>query len=262
MKTPNLLSLESDLSYALEREELTLYYQPQISLKTGEIVGSEALARWYHPVRGLISPVKFIPIAEETGLIDLIGQWVLKTACQQMKVWNQSFQSSLRVTVNLSTRQLNQIQLREQIMEILVTTGLNPKDLELEVTESSLVQDCDLAARRLKALKNLGLQVAIDDFGTGYSSFSYLQQFPFDTLKIDQIFIRDLPNQIKNAAITDAMISMAHQMNLKVIAEGVETQEELHFLKEHHCDEIQGFLFSKPLPKEEFEKLVASGKKM
>jgi diguanylate cyclase len=262
MKTPNLLSLETDLSYALEREELTLYYQPQVSLKTGEIVGCEALARWYHPVRGLISPVKFIPIAEETGLIDLIGQWVLKTACQQMKIWNQSFQSSLRVTVNLSTRQLNQIQFREQIMEILVTTGLNPKDLELEITESSLVQDSDLAARRLKALKNLGLQLAIDDFGTGYSSFSYLRQFPFDTLKIDQIFIRDLPNQIKNVAITDAMISMAHQMNLKVIAEGVETQEELHFLKEHHCDEIQGFLFSKPLPKEEFEKLVARGKKI
>ncbi len=262
MKTPNLLSLETDFSYALEREELTLYYQPQVSLKTGEIVGCEALARWYHPVRGLVSPVKFILIAEETGLIESMGRWVLKTACQQIKKWNESFNRKLRVTVNLSTRQLNQIQLREEIMEILVTTGLNPKDLELEVTESSLVQDPDLAARRLKALKNLGLQLAIDDFGTGYSSFSYLQQFPFDTLKIDQIFIRDLPNQIKNAAITDAMISMAHQMNLKVIAEGVETPEELHFLKEHQCDEIQGFLFSKPLPKEEFEKLVASRKKM
>ena len=254
------LALQTTLRYALERGELQLYYQPQVNLQTGQIVGAEALLRWHHPERGLVSPDKFIPLAEETGLIISIGEWVLHTACKQTKAWQTAGFSSLRVAVNLSSRQFSQIDLRHQLVQILMETGLDPKYIELELTESMLVQNTEVAIRRLNALKALGVEIAIDDFGTGYSSLSYLQQFPFDILKIDRCFIRNITENSNNAAITKAIIEMAKSLNLKLIAEGVETEAELSFVCKHKCDGMQGYLFSRPVPAHEFEQLLTSGK--
>jgi diguanylate cyclase (GGDEF)-like protein len=254
------LALQTALRYALERGELQLYYQPQVNLQTGQIVGAEALLRWHHPERGLVSPDKFIPLAEETGLIISIGEWVLHTACKQTKVWQNAGFSSLRVAVNLSSRQFSQIDLRHQLVQILMETGLDPKYIELELTESMLVQNTEVAIRRLNALKALGVEIAIDDFGTGYSSLSYLQQFPFDILKIDRCFIRNITENSNNAAITKAIIEMAKSLSLKLIAEGVETEAELSFVCKHKCDGMQGYLFSRPVPAHEFEQLLTSGK--
>ncbi len=254
------LALQTALRYALERGELQLYYQPQVNLQTGQIVGAEALLRWQHPERGLVSPDKFIPLAEETGLIISIGEWVLHTACEQTKAWQNAGFSSLRVAVNLSSRQFSQIDLRHQLVQILMETGLDPKYIELELTESMLVQNTEVAIRRLNALKALGVEIAIDDFGTGYSSLSYLQQFPFDILKIDRCFIRNITENSNNAAITKAIIEMAKTLNLKLIAEGVETEAELSFVCKHKCDGMQGYLFSRPVPAHEFEQLLTSGK--
>ena len=256
------LVLQSSLRYALERQELVVYYQPQVNLQTGEIVGAEALVRWQHPERGLVSPDKFIPIAEETGLIVPIGQWVLHTACQQVKLWQTEGFPSLRVAVNLSSRQFSQIDLRHQLVQILIATGLDPKYIELELTESMLVQNTEVAIRRLNALKALGVTIAIDDFGTGYSSLSYLQQFPFDILKIDRCFIRNITENANNAAITKAIIEMAKSLNLKLIAEGVETEAELSFVCQHQCDGMQGYLFSRPIPAPEFHQLLMAGKRL
>ncbi|HEY9649362.1 MAG TPA: EAL domain-containing protein [Coleofasciculaceae cyanobacterium] len=256
------LALQSSLRYALERQELRVFYQPQVNLNTGEIVGSEALVRWQHPERGLVAPDKFIPIAEETGLIVSIGEWVLKTACEQTKIWQNSGFSDLRVAINLSSRQFTQIDLRKQLVQILMTTGLDPEYIELELTESMLVQNTEVAIRRLNALKSLGVKIAIDDFGTGYSSLSYLQQFPFDILKIDRCFIRNITSDSNNAAITKAIIEMAKTLNLKLMAEGVETESELSFVRQHHCDGMQGYLFSRPVPAHEFGQLLASGKRL
>jgi len=250
-------ALEADLHLALERKQLQVYYQPQISTQTGKIVGAEALLRWHHPERGFISPAIFIPLAEKSDLIVSIGEWVLSTACRQTKAWHTDKIGHLQIAVNLSGRQFDQLNLRQRLEPILTDTGLDPKYLKLELTESILVQNADLALRQLNSLKALGVQIAIDDFGTGYSSLRYLQQFPFDILKIDQCFIRQL-NNAKTIAITIAIIQMAHSLHLKVIAEGVETEAELAFLREHNCDEIQGYLFSRPLPVAEFEKLLAS----
>ncbi|MGE5658526.1 MAG: putative bifunctional diguanylate cyclase/phosphodiesterase [Actinomycetota bacterium] len=260
--TTDQLALEVDLRRALDREEFQLHYQPQVELKTGRIVSAEALLRWHHSERGIVSPAKFIPIAEETGLIESIGEWVLNTACQQIKAWQSAGLTSLRVAVNLSGRQFNQIDIRQRLVRILMDKGIGPEFIELELTESILVENVEVAIRRLKAFKDIGLKIAIDDFGTGYSSLSYLQQFPFDILKIDQCFVRDINKNAKNTAITAAIIQMAHQMNIKAIAEGVETEAELNFLREHHCDAIQGYLFSRPLPTVEFEKLVGSGRRL
>ncbi|HEY9872303.1 MAG TPA: EAL domain-containing protein, partial [Candidatus Obscuribacterales bacterium] len=250
-------ALEADLHLALERKQLQVYYQPQISTQTGKIVGAEALLRWHHPERGFISPAIFIPLAEKSDLIVSIGEWVFSTACRQTKAWHTDKIGHLQIAVNLSGRQFDQLNLRQRLEPILTDTGLDPKYLKLELTESILVQNADLALRQLNSLKALGVQIAIDDFGTGYSSLRYLQQFPFDILKIDQCFIRQL-NNAKTIAITIAIIQMAHSLHLKVIAEGVETEAELAFLREHNCDEIQGYLFSRPLPVAEFEKLLAS----
>ncbi|HEY9612052.1 putative bifunctional diguanylate cyclase/phosphodiesterase [Allocoleopsis sp.] len=254
------LALQSSLRHALERQELLVYYQPQVNLKTGKIVGTEALVRWQHPERGLVSPDKFIPIAEETGLIVPIGEWVLKTACQQTKIWQDAGFRGLRVAVNLSSRQFSQIDLRHQLVAILMETGLDPKYIELELTESMLVQNTEVAIRRLNALKSLGVEIAIDDFGTGYSSLSYLQQFPFDILKIDRCFIRNITENPSNSAITKAIIEMAKTLNLKLVAEGVETESELSFVCQHQCDGMQGYLFSRPLPAHEFQQLLISNK--
>jgi diguanylate cyclase len=256
------LILQSELRHALEREELQVYYQPQVSLQTGEIIGAEALVRWLHPERGLVSPDKFIPIAEETGLIIPIGEWVLQTACKQTKLWQNSGFASLQVSVNLSSRQFSQIDLRKQLVQILMQTGLDPTYIELELTESMLVQNTEVAIRRLNALKSLGVKIAIDDFGTGYSSLSYLQQFPFDILKIDRCFIQNITENPNNAAITKAIIEMAKSLNLKLIAEGVETTEELSFICRHGCDAMQGYLFSRPLPIHEFSQLLKRGKRL
>ena len=256
------LALQTTLRHALEREELLVYYQPQVDLKTGQIIGAEALVRWQNPDRGLVSPDKFIPIAEETGLIIPIGEWVLHTACKQTKLWQTAGFPSLRVAVNLSSRQFSQIDLRKQLVQILMETGLDPKNIELELTESMLVQNTEVAIRRLNALKSLGVQIAIDDFGTGYSSLSYLQQFPFDILKIDRCFIRNITDNPNNAAITKAIIEMAKSLNLKLIAEGVETESELSFVCQQKCDTMQGYLFSRPLPAQEFEQLLTTGKRL
>ncbi len=256
------LALQTSLRYALERQELEVYYQPQVNLQTGEIFGAEALVRWHHPDRGLISPQKFIPIAEETGLILAIGEWVLYTACKQVKIWQNSGFPNLQIAVNLSSRQFSQLDLRQQLVQILIKTGIDPRFIELELTESMLAQNTEVAIRRLNALKALGVKIAIDDFGTGYSSLSYLQQFPFDVLKIDRCFIRNITENANNAAITQAIIAMAKSLNLKLIAEGVETEAELSFVCQHQCDGMQGYLFSRPIPVQEFYKLLTTGKRL
>lgn len=253
---PHVLTLSAQLSKALERNELKLYYQPQIDLKTGQMVGAEALLRWYHPTRGLTGPNLFIPLAEETGLIESIGEWVIKMACQQMRKIHTSTQQFLNIAVNISPRQLEQPNLREIILEALISSQLESRFLELEVTETSLIQNAHATSRKLNTLKAMGLRLALDDFGIGYSSLSSLQQFPFDVLKIDQSFVKDIPLNPKNNAISESLIFLAHQMKLKVIAEGVETQECLQFLSQHQCDEVQGFFLAKPMPFEEFHQLV------
>ncbi|WP_017720852.1 putative bifunctional diguanylate cyclase/phosphodiesterase [Kamptonema formosum] len=258
--TPDDLTLETDLRYALERDEFQVYYQPQVSLETGEIAGAEALLRWHHPKRGLISPARFIPLAEATGLIVPLGERVLSAACRQAQGWHQAGFSGLRVAVNLSSRQFSQLNMRQRLTDILIETGFSPTYLDLELTESVLLENSQAAIRRLSALKALGLQIAIDDFGTGYSSLRYLQQFPFDILKIDRTFVSNLSADLKNTAITAAAIDLAHHLNLKVTAEGVETEAELAFLRLQQCDKIQGYLFSRPLPAAEFEKLLLAGK--
>jgi len=256
------LALQTSLRYALERDELEVYYQPQVNLQTGEIFGAEALVRWHHPDRGIVSPNKFIPIAEETGLILAIGEWVLYTACKQVKIWQNSGFPNLQIAVNLSSRQFSQLDLRQQLVQILIKTGIDPRFIELELTESMLAQNTEVAIRRLNALKALGVKIAIDDFGTGYSSLSYLQQFPFDVLKIDRCFIRNITENANNAAITQAIIAMAKSLNLKLIAEGVETAAELSFVCQHKCDGMQGYLFSRPVPVQEFYKLLTTGERL
>ncbi|EDX77911.1 cyclic diguanylate phosphodiesterase (EAL) domain protein [Coleofasciculus chthonoplastes PCC 7420] len=258
--TSDRVALKTSLRYALERDELQVYYQPQLNLETGKIIGAEALLRWEHPERGLVSPIKFIPLAEETGLILPIGEWVLKTACQQTRHWQKMGYPHLKIAVNLSGRQFQQLDLRHRLVKIFTETGLRPEYLELELTESMLVENTDVAIRRLQALKALGVEIAIDDFGTGYSSLSYLQQFPFDTLKIDRCFIRNIQDNPSQAAITQAIIEMANTLDLKLVAEGVETDAELSFVVQHHCHKMQGYLFSKPLPAKEFESLLFSEK--
>ncbi|MGK7950312.1 MAG: EAL domain-containing protein [Xenococcaceae cyanobacterium] len=249
------LALETDLRYALGRKELQLRYQPQISLKTGRIIGVEALIRWHHPHKGIISPSIFIPLAEQTGLINAIGKWVLQQACQQMKTWQVMNLDINRIAVNLSASQFNQANLGKTLIKILKKNQLDSQCLELELTESTLIANLDLTIHQLNNLKSLGIKVSVDDFGTGYSSLSYLQKFPFDILKIDRSFIKDIDRNGKNATITKNLIHLAHQLHLKVIAEGVETQAELNFLIKNKCDEVQGYFLSRPLLVEEFEQL-------
>ncbi|MEO0012930.1 MAG: hypothetical protein RLZZ535_1319 [Cyanobacteriota bacterium] len=248
--------LESELHHALERQEFELYYQPKLDLKTNLIVGSEALLRWNHPTMGRINAEKFVPVAEEIGLIKPIGEWVLTTACRQMQSWLDAGFKNHTISVNLSGSQFKQSDLFHQITQILFKTSLEPQFLELELTETILVENMRNNIQRLNMLKKLGIQISLDDFGTGYSSLGYLQQFPFDILKIDTCFIRNINHNQVNAVITKAVIEMAHQLGLKVVAEGVETTAELDFLKNIQCDAIQGFLFSRPLSAPEFQKLT------
>lgn len=247
------LELESDLRRALERKQLALHYQPLIDLGTGRIYGLEALIRWEHPKLGLLAPDRFIPIAESTGLIIPIGNWVIREACRQIKAWHRMLGIELVVSVNLSPRQFEQADLPGLVRAAFEEAALRPRFLELEITESHAMADVEKSIRILGELKSLGVRLAIDDFGTGYSSLSYLKQFPVDTLKLDRSFVREITVP-EDGAIARGIIAMAHSLNLRVLAEGVETLGQLEFLKEHACDRLQGYLFSRPLPALAFEK--------
>ncbi|NJL87853.1 MAG: GGDEF domain-containing response regulator [Leptolyngbyaceae cyanobacterium SM1_1_3] len=250
--------LETWLRYALERQEFEVYYQPQKQLKSGKITGAEALIRWCHPEKGYISPSQFIPLAEETGLIVPIGEWILRTVCQQTRAWQQEGLPLIRIAVNLSSVQFNQPHLTHMVAQILTETALDPAYLELELTETALMKDTETAICLLKELKDLGLCIAIDDFGTGYSSLSYLKQLPIDMLKIDNCFVRGVTADVKNIAILTAVIQMAHNLQLGVIAEGVETPHELDFLIANNCDVVQGNFVSPPLSKSDMQNLLRS----
>ncbi len=251
--------MERLLRRALEQNEFELYYQPKIDLVTGRVTSMEALLRWMQPGMGMISPVKFIPLAEETGLILPIGEWALRTACAQIKTWEGKGVSPLRVAVNLSPRQFVQDDLHATVVRAITETGIAPEQLELEITESLMMGNPDHAADVLRKLKDLGIKFAIDDFGTGYSSLSYLKRFPIDHVKIDRSFIKDIPGDADDVSITRAIIAMAHSLRLRVIAEGVETLDQVDLLRQYHCEEAQGFLFGKPVCADEFERNFLSG---
>jgi diguanylate cyclase (GGDEF)-like protein len=242
------LALENHLRKALEREEFLLFYQPQFDIETGKTTGMEALIRWRHPELGLVSPAEFIPLAEETGLIIPIDDWVLQTASAQNKAWQAAGLPPVTMAVNLSGQHFSRQNMLETVARVVAGTGLDPRYLELELTESVLMKNAMETITTLQALKDLGLQISIDDFGTGYSSLSYLKRFPLDTLKIDQSFIREVTTDSDSAAITKAIIAMAHNLKLKVLAEGVETEAQLEFLRAHGCHTAQGYLYSRPLP--------------
>jgi diguanylate cyclase (GGDEF)-like protein/PAS domain S-box-containing protein len=251
--------LESALRRAMERKEFELFYQPKVQLTSGRIIGAEALIRWRHPEMGLVPPTRFIPMAEEIGLIVPIGDWVLRTACAQNKAWQDAGLEPICVSVNLSARQFRDERLVESVAAALDSMGLEARHLELELTESIVMNSAEMFISKLRELERMGVQLSIDDFGTGYSSLSYLKRFPLHQLKIDQSFVRDLATDSEDAAITSTVISLGHSLNLKVIAEGVETKEQVDFLRRHHCDEMQGYFFSKPLPAEEFAALLKFG---
>jgi len=255
------LELESSLRRGLEQVEFVVHYQPQVDISTGRIVGTEALVRWQHPERGLVSPAEFIPAAEETGLIVPLGAWVLQTACAQNAAWQQAGHAPMPVAVNLSARQFHERDLLDTVKQVLEESGMDPQYLQLEITEGVAMRDADSTIKTLTKLREMGVQIAIDDFGTGHSSLSYLRSFPIDVLKIDSSFVRDLIVDPDDTAITAAIIAMAKSLRIKVIAEGVETEEQLAFLKEHGCDEMQGFLFSKAVPAEELEEILLVPKK-
>jgi diguanylate cyclase (GGDEF)-like protein/PAS domain S-box-containing protein len=256
------LALENQLRWALERNEFRVYYQPQVSIETGQITGMEALVRWQHPELGLVSPAEFIPLAEDTGLIMPLGEWVLRTACAQARAWQNCGFKNLHVAVNLSPRQFQQSDLVLMVETLLKETGLDAASLELEVTESSVMKNAASAISTMRELKAMGIKISIDDFGSGYSSLSYLKILPIDILKIDQSFVRDMTTDPKDAAIAMAIIQLAHSLQLKVIAEGVETKDQLRFLRLLRCDEIQGYLFCRPLPVEAFEQLLFEGRSL
>jgi len=248
--------IESGLRNALERNEFVLHYQPQVDLQSGRIVGMEALIRWQHPELGMVPPARFVGVAEDTGLIVPIGAWVMRTACAQNKVWQDAGFGKLRVAVNLSARQFGAADLVQDIEAALVDTGLDADCLELELTESLFMGDIAPAVELLHRMKALGVNLSIDDFGTGYSSFSYLSRFPIDVLKIDRSFVADITHDANDAAIVDSIIALAHNLRLSVIAEGVETAEQLDYLRRQGCDEMQGYHFSRPLPSADFEQLL------
>ncbi len=250
------LALESCLPRALERDELFLVYQPKLDLATGQVTGVEALMRWRHPSMGLVSPLRFIPIAEDTGLIDSMGHWALEVACRDARSWLDQGHP-VQVSVNLSARQLNRPRLAEEVARVIAHAGLVPAQLELEITESGVMHNPTQAALRLRELRDLGVSLAIDDFGTGYSSLSYLRNFPLSTLKIDRSFIKDLPADADAAALTAGIIGLAHRLRMKVVAEGVETLEQLGYLRANGCDEIQGYYLSKPITADEMSRFLA-----
>jgi len=252
-------SIEESLRLALERKEFALHYQPKINLRTGAITGAEALIRWTHPTRGVVSPAQFIPIAEESGLIRPIGNWVLHEACQQARAWVDAGLPPASMAVNVSATELRDETYVQRLYATLSRTGMDPQSLELELTESVLMMHAHSAAIILQALRRSGVQVALDDFGTGYSSLSYLRDFPIDALKIDQSFVSEVTSAGEDTSIVTAVISMARSLGLRVVAEGVETQEQLEFLQAHECDEGQGYYFSRPVPPDEYAELLRNG---
>ena len=256
------LMLESSLRRALDRGEFALYYQPRVDLFSGRVIGAEALLRWRHPEMGLVPPTEFIPILEETGMIIPVGDWVLRQASRQNHIWQEMGLPPIRMAVNLSARQFIQKDLAESVLRVLEGAGLLPEHLELEITEDLLIEHNQTNIITLAKLRSHGIHISIDDFGTGYSSLSYLKRLPIDTLKIDQSFVRDIVTDPDNKAIVSAIIAMASSLHLNVLAEGVETDEQLAFLRAQGCNEIQGFSFSHPLAAEDFEQLLRDGRQM
>jgi EAL domain-containing protein (putative c-di-GMP-specific phosphodiesterase class I) len=250
------LTLESSLRRALEHNEFRLRYQAKRDISSGRITGMEALLRWEHPDLGLLAPMQFIPLAEETGLIVPIGRWVLETACSQNVAWQNAGARPLNIAVNLTARQFVDERLLEDVSAALGTTGMDPRLLEFEISESVLIRDVDATLRILAGLKGLGIRIAIDDFGIGYSSLQTLQRFPLDTVKIDRSFIRSIAADPDNCGLADAVITMGRNLSLTVVAQGVETSEQAEFMRAHACDELQGFYLNRPLPPEECTALL------
>lgn len=257
-KATKRFELETSLRHALDNHEFLLHYQPRVAIDSLRIVGVEALVRWQHPQLGLVPPGDFIPLAEETGLILPIGEWVLREACRQNREWQDKGFARMRVGVNISARQFQQHHLAETVMRILEEAELGPEFLELELTESSIMSNAEATIVVLTKLQTKGVAISVDDFGTGFSSLSYLKRLPIDSLKVDQSFVRELATDPDDAALVMAIVSLAHTLRLRVVAEGVETQEQLRFLRLLRCDEIQGYLISKPLPVEGIEQLLAA----
>ena len=256
------LDMEGNLRRALERDEITVFFQPIVSLASGRIVGAEALARWNHPRIGMIHPPEFIPLAEETGLIIPLGERVLRLACQQIAAWQAAGLPPLKVSLNISARQFRQENLPELLQRVLAETGIAVEALEFELTESMVMHDVENAIAMLRELKQIGVTLALDDFGTGYSSLAYLKRFPIDVLKIDRSFVRDIDREADDAAIAHAVIAMAHSLGLQVTAEGVENEAQLALLRQYGCNDFQGYLFSRPVPAEEFSLLLQNGRSL
>ena len=250
------LSLETGLRHALERGEFLLHYQPKVDIASGRITGMEALLRWMRPDSGMVSPADFIPLTEETGLIVPIGAWVLRAACECNRAWQRRGMPPLRVAVNLSARQFIQANLVSEVARVLDSSDLAPAMLELEITESMVMDNPERAIQTLRQLKSMGISLAIDDFGTGYSSLGYLKRFPIDNIKIDRSFIKDIPRNNDDAIITRTIVDMTHNLRLRAVAEGVETEAQMAFLRQHGCDEMQGYYFSRPLAEDAFFALV------
>jgi EAL domain-containing protein (putative c-di-GMP-specific phosphodiesterase class I) len=253
-----MLRLDNSMPQGLASGDFYLHYQPQLDLKNNRVIAVEALLRWRHPEMGMISPDRFIPLAEENGFIIKLGEWVLRTACAQCAAWHAESQTPLRIAVNISGRQFNEPDFVDMVAAALNDNNLAPELLELELTESLLISNEQQALQKLQHLKKMGIYLAIDDFGTGYSSLAYLKHFPLDRLKIDKSFINDILNDPDDAAITEAIIAMAHSLKLKVIAEGVETREQLLFLEDRGCDEMQGYYLSKPLSERDLSTFIAA----
>lgn len=261
MNSKNLekLEMEKSLRKALKNKEFMVFYQPQIDLYQGKIIGVEALIRWNHPFNGMVPPIKFIPFAEELGLIVPIGEWVLREACRQNKLWQDMGYEPVKVSVNLSARQFQQQNLKEIVQNILNETKLEPQWLDLEITETIAMNNLDITVKTLEELSELGVSLSLDDFGTGYSSLNYLKVLPINTVKMDKTFVNDMTNNLADEAIAQAVIIMAHKMNLMVTAEGVETEDQLMFLRKQSCDNAQGYLFSKPINADGLEQLLKNG---
>ncbi|QDL11730.1 diguanylate cyclase [Brasilonema octagenarum UFV-E1] len=263
--SPKQQMIEMFLRRAIEREEFEqflVYYQPIVDIHSGRIIGAESLLRWQHPELGMVTPTELIPLAESTGLILPISDWVLKNVCQQMKLWHNQGFTDLRIAVNISANQLKQPNFTEKILHLLLVNNLVPDCLVLELTENIIRPDINQAISTMNEIHSYGVKIAIDDFGAGYTSLIYLKQLPIHTLKIDRYFIQCIANDLQKAIITTALIQMAHNLNLHIVAEGVETEQELAFLRQHKCDAIQGFFFSHPLPATEFEKILVAKKRL
>jgi predicted signal transduction protein with EAL and GGDEF domain len=254
--TEDRVQMESELHQAIESKQFELHYQPKVDTRTGVVRSAEALIRWVHPSRGLVSPAQFIPLAEECGLIGAIGEWVIREACRQARAWQEEGVPSLRISVNLSASQFREAGLVDSIRRALDDVGLPARYLEVELTESAVMSDPEQSVAILEQLSAMGVLVSVDDFGTGYSSMSYLRRFPIDKLKIDRVFINEIASRPEDASIVRAIVSLAHSLNLKVVAEGVETSAQLDFLKTAGCDEYQGYHYSRPLPAEQFQRLI------